>query len=504
MRISARLLTLLALAPLVLAACGGSSGGESTAGGPSGNNLPPIIEGKPTTTLAAGTSYSFTPSAADPDGDKLTFLASNLPGWAKIDANSGAVTGTPTEADVGMSGSIVIEVTDSKASAQLPAFRIQVASNVSAPVGNSPPTIAGVPATTATVGKLYTFTPVGDDVDNSVLTYSIENKPTWATFTEATGELRGTPSSADVGVTQGIIITVFDGEDAAALPAFNLQVVAVGTTPNRAPTITGTPGATATIGRAYSFRPVGSDADGDSLTYSIQNKPAWAQFSTTTGRLWGTPGSGTAGTSARITISVSDGTAPVVSLPSFTIQVSTAANRAPTITGTPVTDVVVGSAYSFTPRGADADGNTLSYRITNMPSWASFNTATGALTGTPTVANVGTTTGIVIAVSDGTALASLPAFDLTVEAIGTGTATVSWTPPTLNTDGTALTDLASYRVVYGRTATNLSQTALVTNIGLSSYTVSNLASGTWYFAVRAVNLGGTQSDVSNVASKTIP
>jgi hypothetical protein len=110
----------------------------------------------------------------------------------------------------------------------------------------------------------------------------------------------------------------------------------------------------------------------------------------------------------------------------------------------------------------------------------------------------------VISVSDGTATTSLAAFNLSVAVIGTGTATVTWTPPTANTDGSTLLDLSLYRVVYGRSQTNLSQTAIILNPGLSSYTVSGLTSGTWYFAVRAVNLLGTQSDISNIASKTIP
>jgi hypothetical protein len=502
MRICGRQFLLLALAPFVLAACGGTGDGES--GGPSGNNLPPIIQGSPATTLSAGSNYSFTPIAADPDGDTLTFSASNLPGWAKIDAASGAVNGTPTESDVGMSGAIVIEVTDSKAVAQLAPFRIQVASNSTVAPPNSAPTIAGRPAESATVGRLYTFTPVGDDVDNNDLSYSIENKPTWATFTPATGELRGTPATSNIGTTIDVTITVSDGDKTATLTPFDLQVVATAAVPNRAPTITGTPGRTATVGRTYSFRAVGSDADGDSLTYSIQNRPSWATFSTTTGQLTGTPTSGSVGTSARITISVSDGEAPLVSLASFTIQVSAQANRAPTISGSPLLSTTVGTLFSFTPTASDPDGNTLSFSVTNLPPWATFNTSTGRISGTPALLNIGNFAGIVISVSDGTASASLPAFTLGVLQIGTGTATVNWNPPTENSDGTPLNDLRGFRVVWGRSATTLTQSVTLNNAGLTSHMVTSLASGQWFFAVRARNSAGVESDISNVASKTIP
>lgn len=492
---------LVLIAALALTACGGGDEGNTVAG----KNLPPIIEGTPVTTLAAGATYTFTPKAADPDGDTLTFKASNVPAWAKFDQQTGALTGTPGEADVGTTDPIVIEVTDSRAVAQLPAFRITVASNISAPEGNSPPTILGTPATTATVGRVYSFVPVGDDADDDALSYSIVNRPSWATFTEATGELRGTPSNADVGTTNDIVIYVTDGEEIAQLPAFNLTVTATPPPENRPPTITGNPPTTATVGRRYSFRPVGADPDGDTLIYSIQNRPSWAQFSTTTGRLWGTPTAGSVGTSARITISVADSaSATPVALPSFTIQVSAQANRAPVISGTPPTTVGIGSAYSFQPSASDADGNTLTFSITNLPSWASFNTSTGRLTGTPGAGNVGDYAGIVISVSDGTASASLPAFTLRVVQTSNGTATVNWTPPTQNTDGSTLSDLSGYRVVYGRSSNSLDQSATVNNPGITSYVVNNLTSGTWYFAVRSINSLGAESDLSNIASKTIP
>lgn len=83
------------------------------------------------------------------------------------------------------------------------------------------------------------------------------------------------------------------------------------------------------------------------------------------------------------------------------------------------------------------------------------------------------------------------------------TATLSWTPPTANTDGTVLTDLAGFRIHYGTSPTALTQTIQIANPGLSGYTVSNLAPGTWYFAVRAYSSGGTESIPSSIASKTV-
>jgi len=503
MRNCGKHIVLLAMMTLTLAACGG--GEESAANAPGGNNLPPIIAGTPVTTLSAGSFYSFTPTAGDPDGDALSFNATNVPAWASFNAATGALTGTPTEANVGKTGMITIEVSDSKAITQLPAFQIQVSSNASTPPppANVAPTISGTPATTATVGQTYTFAPVGADANNDTLSYTIQNKPSWLTFTSSTGRVTGTPATANIGSTGAILITVSDGQATAQLQ-FTITVQAAPTTPpaNRPPTITGTPATSVTAGSAYTFTPVGSDPDGNTLVYSIQSQPSWASFSTTTGRLSGTPTTANVGTSGSIKISVSDGTASV-SLASFTIQVVAPANRAPTISGTPLTSVNVLAAYSFQPSASDADGNTLTFSIQNRPAWATFSTSTGRLSGTPAVTDVATFSNIIISVTDGTASVSLPAFSLAVLQVATGSATVSWTPPTTNTDGSALTDLASYRVTYGLAADALSQSATISNAGLSSYTVEGLSQGTWYFAVVAVNTAGVESDISNVASKTI-
>jgi hypothetical protein len=118
---------------------------------------------------------------------------------------------------------------------------------------------------------------------------------------------------------------------------------------------------------------------------------------------------------------------------------------------------------------------------------------------------VGSYGNITITVSDGTANASVGPFTITVSDVANaaGSATLSWTPPTQNSDGSTLGNLAGYRVMYGRTSSNLDQTVNVDNPSVNRYMVENLSSGTWYFAVVAVNASGVTSQLSNTASKTI-
>lgn len=178
------------------------------------------------------------------------------------------------------------------------------------------------------------------------------------------------------------------------------------------------------------------------------------------------------------------------------------------ISGSPATSDVVGTAYKFTPTATDTKRRTLSFRISNKPTWASFSTATGTLSGTPASANVGTTSDIMITVTDGRWSASLAPFSITVTGTApaptTGSATISWSPPTTNSDGSALTNLAGYKIDYGTSSASLTTSVQITNSGATSYTVPNLTSGTWYFAVQAYTNSGVQSGMSNIASKTIP
>ncbi|HVJ31218.1 MAG TPA: putative Ig domain-containing protein [Gammaproteobacteria bacterium] len=463
-------------------------------GGAGPSNQPPAISGTPAVTANVGGVYSFTPVASDPDGGTLTFTITNKPSWAAFSTTTGQLAGTPAAANVGTFAGIVISASDGSASASLPAFTITVNA---AP--NQAPTISGTPATTATVGAAYTFAPTASDPEGAALTFAIANRPAWATFSTATGRLTGTPAAANVGTFSNIAISVSDGTSSVSLPAFAITVNAL---PNLPPTISGTPTTTATVGTAYSWGPTANDPEGGTLTFAIANKPSWATFNTATGRLTGTPGAANVGAFSSIAISVSDGSASA-SLPAFTITVSAAPNRPPTISGAPTTSVLQGVAYAFQPTASDPDGNALTFSITNRPAWASFDTATGRLTGTPSAANVGTTTGIVISVSDGAASASLAAFNIAVQAVASGSATLSWLPPTTNTDGTPLTNLAGFKVYWGTAAGNYSSSVTVMNPGLATYVVGNLTPNTYYFAVTALSSAGVESVFSNPASKTI-
>ena len=123
----------------------------------------------------------------------------------------------------------------------------------------------------------------------------------------------------------------------AALPAFSIKVTA-------ALTISGSPPTSVMAGTGYSFQPKTNAPSGTKLTFAVQNAPAWASFSSSTGTLSGTPSTSQVGTYSNIVIMVSDGT-QTSSLPAFSIKVTAAL----TISGSPPTQVTAGTAYSFKP-----------------------------------------------------------------------------------------------------------------------------------------------------------
>jgi hypothetical protein len=305
------------------------------------------------------------------------------------------------------------------------------------------------------VNSSYNFQPSATDADGDALSFSINNKPSWATFSNVTGRLTGTPTDQQAGTYSNIRITASDGMDSSSLAAFSIQVLPTPVV-NTPPTISGTPAGQVTAGSSYSFQPAAADADGDALTFSISNKPSWASFNTGTGRLSGTPGDPQAGNYTNIVISVSDGNDSAVLSP-FSIQVAPApiVNTPPVISGTPGSSVFSNSAYSFQPSASDADGDALTFSISNKPSWASFNTGTGRLSGTPADQQAGTYSNIGISVSDGTDSVNLAGFSIQVisapvsntapEIFGTAAGLVaagssySFQPVAEDADGDALT-----------------------------------------------------------------
>ncbi len=145
------------------------------------------------------------------------------------------------------------------------------------------PKITGTPVTSIVVGQTYNFRPTATDADGNTLTFSIANRPAWASFSATTGQLIGTPFAEhaqgvvrhrdlgerwhDYGVAAGVLAHCEAEREPVAHDHRHAGQ-------RRRPSVS-----------AYSFQPTAKDPEGKTLTFSIRNKPSWATFSTSTGRL---------------------------------------------------------------------------------------------------------------------------------------------------------------------------------------------------------------------------
>jgi len=368
-------------------------------------NDPPVITNTANASAPINILYSFVPNVEDPDAGDTTSFTHNasLPAWLDFDPETGALSGTPTIADVDSIVSGNITVTDAASASGQVNFAITVTGS------NSPPVISGTPLTTIGEDAEYSFSVTSTDPDiEDTASYFLQNNPSWMGINDATGQVSGVPLNTDVGTTEDIIVGVRDSAGVEDSLTFSLIV----TNTNDPPEITSTAGLVASEDALYSYTLIASDIDvGDSLTYSAAVLPDWLSFDASSRLLSGTPDDPDLG-SHGVTLRVSDGSVSVEQ--SFIVSV-TGHNDSPTISGTPGTAISEGHLYTFTPTASDPDiSNNLSFSITNQPGWASFDISTGTLSGTPSTADIGSTSGIIIGVSDGIVTVNLPAFDLAV------------------------------------------------------------------------------------------
>lgn len=364
--------------------------------------------------------YVYSAMVADVDdvnnGSDLSWQLVNEPSGMSV-SNTGRVTWTPTEG-VSSSGLVTLRVSDGGEDAAAPdeqSFSIAVT-----PVNDAPSitSSAGLSAIEDTQYRYQATVNDSDDLNNGTdLSWSLINAPAGMEVSN-TGLVTWTPTEG-MSTSGAVTLRVRDGgEDAASAgeQSFTVAVTAV----NDAPTISSTAPTSATEDVLYSYQASVVDVDdvnnGTDLSWELSNAPAGMAVSSTGLVTW-TPTEGMS-TSGAVTLRVRDGgeNGAAAAEQNFTIAVS-AVNDTPMISGSPATTAIENRAYSFTPLANDVDANdSLSFSISNMPSWAGFNSATGALTGTPTSAHVGSYSSIVITVTDAANLsASLPAFSILVD-----------------------------------------------------------------------------------------
>ena len=260
-------------------------------------NLPPILNSIGNKTVNEGVLLSFTISGTDPDGNALTYIASNLPSGATFDAQTRIFSWIPDYSQSGSYPNIYFEVSDGY---------LTDSENISITVNdiNRAPILSAIGNKTVDEGVLLSFTISATDPDGDTLTYLASNLPSGATFDPQTQTFSWTPDYSQSGPHNNIYFEVSDG-NLTDSEAIKITV----NNANQPPVLDAIGNKTVDEGVLLSFTISATDPDGNTLTYMASNLPSGATFDPQTRTFSWIPEHNQAGIYLDVHFEVSDGNA---------------------------------------------------------------------------------------------------------------------------------------------------------------------------------------------------
>ena len=368
---------------------------------------------------------------------------------------------------------------------------------------NVAPTIDSSPVLTGTVGQLYSYDVEASDGNGDILTYSLDIPANGMTIDGSTGLIQWTPGSTQTGSSY-VKVRVEDGNGGADTQSFFINVAA---SSNAAPTIDSTAPLTATVDELYTYDVSASDADGDPLTFALTQSPAGMSITSSTGLIQWTPGVSQEG-SHPVTVSVDDGNSGT-DTQSFTVVVSSVppANAAPTIDSTAPLTATVDELYTYDVSASDADGDPLTFALTQSPAGMSITSSTGLIQWTPGVSQEGSHP-VTVSVDDGNSGTDTQSFTVVVSSVppANSAPTIDSTAPlTATVDELYIYDVDASDIdgdplTYSLTSSPTGM-SIDSSTGLIQWTPSSLQQGTVFVTVRVEDdqsAADTQSFVIDV------
>ncbi len=258
-----------------------------------GQNHAPTLLNLPTVNATVNQTHTieFSDYAEDQDGDQLNYSLLNAPSSASLDS-TGHFEITPNCDQIGTYQPSV-KVTDPDGLFAQKSFTLNIKDSTPSCNGgtggsgggaiNHAPTLSQISEQQAQVKSTFTLNlaPFANDQDNDPLTFSISGEPAGATIHSSTGDFSYTVNDCTlVGQTLTLTVTVSDGEKTASRQMM-IKVIDQNGSCNHAPVWNTITDKQATVGvhREIDLHSFVSDADGDALTYSLENAPGDASIS---------------------------------------------------------------------------------------------------------------------------------------------------------------------------------------------------------------------------------
>ncbi|SFK25795.1 putative Ig domain-containing protein [Lysobacter sp. cf310] len=324
-------------------------------------------------------AYRYQAAATSPHlGDAVTYELSSAPEGAIVNPRTGEVTWIPRWGQVGRYTFVL-------AARSLNGIATQQSWTVDVSVSTEPnraPTIVSTAVTAATVDQVYRYDVRATDPEGQRIRYSLEGAPAGMQIDARTGTVLWQPSTAPA-TPVAVKVVATDERNARAEQAYAIKVYA---TPNRAPSITSTPGLSMTLGQAYEYAAAAVDPDGDPLSYVWNRLPAGAAIGPDSTVRW-TPSAAQAG-AAEFELEVRDDRGGWARQ-TFTVYVNDPVNHAPQIVSTPNPRAIVGQAYVYDVAAEDVDGDSLSYSLLEYPRGMVMAADTGRIEWTPALNQIG-------------------------------------------------------------------------------------------------------------------
>lgn len=361
-------------------------------------NLAPVftVSNLPQATEDVG--YVATIVATDPNaGDLIAYSLVAGPTGLVIDAASGQINWLPQDNQTG-SHTLLVRATDSAGLFSEASFLIQVL-----PV-NDAPVITSSPSASAQSQSAYRYQVAVEDPDaGDTLAFALTQAPAGMTIS-STGLIEWLPPS-NAAASYAVQVTVTDAIGASDSQSFSISLL------NREPVITSLPAAGVPERQLYSYPVQAQDADGDTLSFALQNAPASMFINAASGLLQWQTQAGDEGSYA-VVVTVADGRGGFATQ-NVLVTIDPPANTAPVISSTPVLAATEGAAYAYQVLVQDGEADPLSFALTSAPQGMVMS-AGGLISWTPDATQVGEHA-VAVQVSDGRAQAS-QSFTLVVNA----------------------------------------------------------------------------------------